>query len=142
MRVIGISKRWRGQRGTQPHPENPIGESLEAQHSKGESLLNYIHILHIPLSFSSLLASFFISKAVLRQPRKQLKHLPFKHHFFATLPPSLLTDLFPPFLDFFFYTPPFIFLCFIDFIFFSSSLIVIFNCKPLALGWKDHFGYL
>lgn len=44
MRVIGISKRWRGQKGTQPHPENLIGESLEAQHSKGESLLNYIYI--------------------------------------------------------------------------------------------------
>lgn len=44
MRVIGIFKRWRGQKGTQPHPENLIGESLEAQHSKGESLLNYIYI--------------------------------------------------------------------------------------------------
>ncbi|KAF3833685.1 hypothetical protein F7725_024889 [Dissostichus mawsoni] len=34
MRVIGISKRWRGQKGTQPHPDILIGESLEAQHSK------------------------------------------------------------------------------------------------------------
>lgn len=44
MRVIGISKCWRGQKGTQHHPENLIGECLEAQHSKGESLLNYIYI--------------------------------------------------------------------------------------------------
>lgn len=38
MRVIGTSKRWRGQKGTQPHPETLIGESLEAQRSKGERL--------------------------------------------------------------------------------------------------------
>lgn len=60
MRVIGTSKRWWGQKGTQPHPENLIGESLEAQHSKGESLLNYIYIhtcIHKPSVILALLAS-------------------------------------------------------------------------------------
>lgn len=50
MRVIGLSKRWRGHVGTQPHPENLIGESLEAQHSKGESLLDYIYFYLSPSS--------------------------------------------------------------------------------------------
>lgn len=67
MRVIGISKCWRGQKGTQHHPENLIGECLEAQHSKGESLLNYIYIsisiyayLHITSFILALLAFFFL----------------------------------------------------------------------------------
>lgn len=60
MRVIGISKRWRGQKGTQPHPENLIGESLEAQHSKGESLLNYTVYAYIPTYASFILRSVSI----------------------------------------------------------------------------------
>lgn len=59
MRVIGISKRWRGQKGTQPHPETLIGESLEAQHSKGESLLNYISMHTYTFLQPRSLASFF-----------------------------------------------------------------------------------
>lgn len=62
MRVIGTSKRWRGQKGTQPHPETLIGESLEAQHSKGERL-NYI-TMHTytflqPRAFSILFLNSF-----------------------------------------------------------------------------------
>lgn len=110
MRVIGISKRWRGQKGTQPHPENLIVESLEAQHSKGESLLNYIYI-HTYTSFIlALLASFFIfiiSKAV-HHHRKAPETSSFQNMTFFTLsshPPHHHFDTFFPLLHFVHFQP-------------------------------------
>lgn len=99
MRVIGISKCWRGQKGTQHHPENLIGECLEAQHSKGESLLNYIYIyislyayLHITSFILALLAFFFfIPKAAHHHLRKQHKHLSLTHHHFFDLLPITIS---------------------------------------------------
>lgn len=96
MRVIGISKRWRGQKGTQPHPENLIGESLEAQHSKGESLLNYTVYAYIPTYASFILRSvkrlFFITQGAVETSAIQTSLPPPTHlllimNFDISLPP-------------------------------------------------------
>lgn len=169
MRVIGISKRWRGQKGTQPHPENLIGESLEAQHSKGESLLNYIYIytyMHIPLSFLALLASFLYFKRLFHHhPRKQRKHPPFRdiHHLF--FPPDLFPrhyfsdiSLFFPYLnlvtsDFSLMFLPFLLTVFFFFLYYFIFLFTFFepsDIKTPSIGvslvetscWKHLVGSL
>lgn len=146
MRVIGISKRWRGQKGTQPHPENLIGESLEAQHSKGESLLNYTVYAYIPTYASFILRSvsilslfqrlFLITQEAVETSAIQtsLFFQPSAHHHFLTFHSPL------HFLILFTLTLASCFYLFIDSFsnftyFFPFHFVLTFSYKPPALGF-------
>lgn len=151
MRVIGISKRWRGQKGTQPHPENLIGESLEAQHSKGESLLNYTVYAYIPTYASFILRS--VSILSLFQRLFLITWESSWNHYDITFSPNLLLIIifwhftFSPISSF--NSPPPSATCFYFFIdnftYFFFSFFLTFSYKPLALGFhkgKYHIGSL
>lgn len=104
MRVIGIFKRWRGQKGTQPHPENLIGESLEAQHSKGESLLNYIYIHTYSFFHSrsvSILSLFQRLFIITWESDRNIFHSDIISLFFYYLPDPLPNDIFFDIFTFF-----------------------------------------
>lgn len=137
MRVIGISKCWRGQKGTQHHPENLIGECLEAQHSKGESLLNYIYIyisiyayLHITSFILALLAFFFYSKGR-SSPSEKATQTSFTH-----TSPFFWPSAHHYFKDFYFSS-----LIFISVTLLSASCFVFFTFSLAAL-WSSYTFWL